>query len=433
MVGNGSFVKELLWVERHKVKDMLMCHIFPFNEIEKKEKIIIWGMGYVGKQYLEEILQTKYCEVLFAVDQKYQSICIDGVELKSPEYIKKFRDVKIVIALMNYSIANDIRKTLLNWGINEKNIIHRISYILLEDNHSRDINQIASKLDRVQEALITINGLREISMSIESDIRDWRTEGNAQIPVWEMEHYRKIHKLMNVKTVETVPFVRIGNRHDGGYVLLDTFHGMTNSLIAYSFGISNDVSWDKHMALLGYDIFMYDHTIEKLPEENQKFHFFRLGIGYNCCGNIKNLKTLEELMKINKHEKMNGMILKMDVEGAEYGFLNMVNSCILEQFDQIVLELHYLLNTDMTEVISDALTKLNVTHQLVHIHANNFARIRYVNGNIFPDSLEVLYVLKNKFCFKELQDNKNKGDFQDSPCWNTRMETSVNNWNWYTF
>ena len=50
-------------------------------------------------------------------------------------------------------------------------------------------------------------------------------------------------------------------KHDGGYILLDDFH---EGSIAYSFGISTDVTWDKEMASRGYDVFMYDHTIDKL-------------------------------------------------------------------------------------------------------------------------------------------------------------------------
>lgn len=61
---------------------------------------------------------------------------------------------------------------------------------------------------------------------------------------------------------------RIGNYGDGGYILLDDFN---NIKIAYSFGISREISFDKGLADKNIDIFMYDHTISKLPYENPKF------------------------------------------------------------------------------------------------------------------------------------------------------------------
>lgn len=57
-------------------------------------------------------------------------------------------------------------------------------------------------------------------------------------------------------------FVRVGNAHDGGYVMLNDF---AHRNIAYSIGINDDVSWDFDMAERGFDVYMYDHTIEKLP------------------------------------------------------------------------------------------------------------------------------------------------------------------------
>jgi hypothetical protein len=73
-------------------------------------------------------------------------------------------------------------------------------------------------------------------------------------------------------------YVRMGKKFDGGYVMLDSFNRQ-NVDAAYSFGIDNDVSWDLDMARRGIDVFMFDHTISKLPRDHTKFHFFK-GRGY---------------------------------------------------------------------------------------------------------------------------------------------------------
>lgn len=63
--------------------------------------------------------------------------------------------------------------------------------------------------------------------------------------------------------------------------------------VAYSFGIANEVSWDVAMSQIDYEIFMYDMTIDGLPEENPKFHFFKEGIG-----GVKDEKNLWTRWKI---------------------------------------------------------------------------------------------------------------------------------------
>lgn len=47
--------------------------------------------------------------------------------------------------------------------------------------------------------------------------------------------------------------VRIGSKTDGGYILLNDFE---NIKIAYSFGISNEISFDKELADKNIDVFM---------------------------------------------------------------------------------------------------------------------------------------------------------------------------------
>lgn len=71
------------------------------------------------------------------------------------------------------------------------------------------------------------------------------------------------------------------------------------------------------MADRGIDVYMYDHTINSLPYNNTKFHWKKIGItGKNK--NNKMLKSLENLIIENGHSSEENMILKMDVEGAEW-------------------------------------------------------------------------------------------------------------------
>ena len=202
-------------------------------------------------------------------------------------------------------------------------------------------------------------------------------------------YYESLQRLLRVGKVEGVDMTRVGAEGDGGYVMLNDFQ---KPGIAYSFGISDEISWDKGMASRGYDVFMYDHTIEGIPEERPEFHFFKEGIaGSDTSGSP--LHSLEYYIKKNHHEKLRDMILKIDVEGAEWDFLSKVKSSTLEQFDQIVFELHWLNKPENFEKVLRTLEKLNRTHRLAHLHLNNYGGCCLVGDQIFTGVLEAVEAL----------------------------------------
>ena len=205
--------------------------------------------------------------------------------------------------------------------------------------------------------------------------------------------FQTLKSRLKIRRAENVSFVRVGQNGDGGYIMADDFR--KGGGIAYSFGISTEISWDLAMSQRDYDIFMYDMTIDGLPMENEKFHFFKEGIG-GTTDKEKSLDTLENFIKRNGHENNSNMILKMDVEGAEWDFLENVSSSTLNQFDQLLFEFHdltrYKTDKEMIRTIS-LINKINLTHTLVHLHGNNFGH--YINsGNfgVIPDVLELTYL-----------------------------------------
>ena len=213
-----------------------------------------------------------------------------------------------------------------------------------------------------------------------------------EIPLnMEKTYYQCLHELLKISPVKN-KMCRLGRHGDGGYVMADTFH---QGGIAYSFGINDDVSWDEDMAKRGYHVYMYDHTIKTLPYERSEFHFYRCGIMSSPLVS-PHMETLENLLHNNLHMDVNNMILKMDIEGAEWDVLANMNENILARFDQIVLEYHNLLEADeeKEKLIFSALSKINSTHKLIHLHGNNMGNYMRLNDKVFPNALEATYVRK---------------------------------------
>lgn len=210
-------------------------------------------------------------------------------------------------------------------------------------------------------------------------------------------YYERLHRLLTIYQI--LPgggtLYRIGSEHDGGYVMQKPF---SENTIAYSIGINQDVSWDLDMVAEGYQIYQYDHTIKRLPEENSAFHWKKIGItGEEETAELKSLTTL---LRDNGHAKASGMVLKMDVEGYEWNVFAGLTEKTLSQFDQIVAEIHNLTAEEDRELKIKALENLAKTHKVIHIHANNYGTLDYCGDLMMPDTLEVTW-LRRELCADE--------------------------------
>ena len=165
--------------------------------------------------------------------------------------------------------------------------------------------------------------------------------------------------------------------------------------VSYSFGVGTDVSWDEGMAKQGYDVYMYDHTVTQLSKDCHGFHFFRQGIAAVPCAGKD---TLVHFLEVNGHDEKMGMILKMDVEGAEWEIIDTCDISCLDKFNQIVMEIHGMLNFSRVDIVTRCLKKLSQTHYVIHVHANNATVSLWLNGKVcLSDCMEVTWANK-KIC-----------------------------------
>ena len=208
-----------------------------------------------------------------------------------------------------------------------------------------------------------------------------------------------IYHLIAPKEVIGKKRILIGAKRDGCYVLLND---LKNIKIAYSFGIERKIQFDKYLADKGIDVYMYDHTIDSLPFDNIKFHWKKIGIAGRTKSN-KLLKSLEELIIENGHSSEKNMILKIDVEYAEWESLRDVSFKNLNQFKYIVIEFHF----QDEKVLNDTLLYYNVikklykTHQVFYLRCPNRYKIIQFGNNRICQALEVSYIIKKDYEFTQ--------------------------------
>ena len=184
--------------------------------------------------------------------------------------------------------------------------------------------------------------------------------------------------------------IRVGPLRDGGYVL--PVELLSDVDLIMVFGVSNDVDFELDY-LARYpttQIYLYDHTIDSLPEAHTQFNYKKLGVGPRQERDLNTLTNfLEEVDPNNDLKK----ILKMDIEFNEWKVIEDTPLSIISQFDLIVIEIHlvfvnYLgnhspyfssffetvygeINKDLAERYIASIEKLQKTHAVVHAHVNN--------------------------------------------------------------
>ncbi len=281
-------------------------------------------------------------------------------------------------------------------------------------------NKWHSDIDNELTYLNNLMSFASNSMLIEQGVVEETTE---------YAYFKKIHELLEIRELDkqSFDFMRLGRDNDGGYIVVydKNNNAISNNKIMYSLGISDDVSLDLEFAKRGYDVYQYDHTINRLPFQNDKFHWKKIGI----TGKKENadLKRLETLIKMDRNDCIDGMVLKCDIEGAEWDMFQGCSMDTLKKFDEIIVEFHGILNTRKRSKILSVLDKISNTHQTVHVHANNNSLVNYSGNLITPDVIEVTYVLKDKFATSPIM--RILPISLDQPCNHNKIDIIPGKWN----
>jgi hypothetical protein len=188
---------------------------------------------------------------------------------------------------------------------------------------------------------------------------------------------------------------RLGGANDCGYVMLEPEIKKNQDGIAYSFGISTEDPWSLEMVNKGYHVFQYDGTIDKCPYAHPMIHFYKFMIT-GSRDTQKNEKNLEQIFQDHSHQMKMNIILKIDIEGAEWEFFESLTKAEILHFEQIIVEFHWfsVQTDDLLKKIA-IIKKINETHQCIHLHANNCGPVTILNGfRLLPSVMEASYVRK---------------------------------------
>jgi len=190
---------------------------------------------------------------------------------------------------------------------------------------------------------------------------------------------------------------RFGEKHDGGYLMCGNLLGGVQS--GYSYGINGydkwgcDISTKFDLTVHQYDCF--NTTQPACRNGNTVFHA-------ECVGNTTATVEGRPFDTVRNQFARNGdsfkrIVLKIDVEGAEWDSLLSAPDETLEQIDQLVVEFHWMEDEAFHWVQDDkylrVVRRLKEFFEVGHIHFNNSSCI----GDLVPFptwAYEVLFVSK---------------------------------------
>lgn len=220
------------------------------------------------------------------------------------------------------------------------------------------------------------------------------------------------------------PMVRCGRHHDGGYVLPAAALGHADGLI--SLGLNDDWSFDRDFAARHRmaPIACYDPTIshgkfilkalgrtllfplaalikprDSLSRLRQAWHaavdygrFFRSRAVHHrlwISGNSSpGARSLSDAIAEPQFSGRSRLVIKMDIEGAEYAALATLSDEALSRSAMLLVEFHRL-GAHLEDVLRLA-RRLKEAFVVAHVHANNYAPV----ANGVPEVIEVVWIRK---------------------------------------
>ncbi|MGA1316261.1 MAG: hypothetical protein ACO3YN_04935 [Rubrivivax sp.] len=214
-------------------------------------------------------------------------------------------------------------------------------------------------------------------------------------PVMPAELFELLNLIRPWQMISDVK-VRIGSDGDGGYVMPSS---SLRSSIVISIGIGNEVSFDNQLAEAGARVLQFDHTIEAPPSIRPGVEFCRMGWG---CSDDYPFISLASMVRMVDWSQARHPILKFDTEGAEWDCLATAASADLDLFEVLTGEFHAfdrLVNRDHFDQVMAVFQKIEKTHRVIHMHANNAGGMVMLGGIPFPRLLELTFMRKRSASF----------------------------------
>ncbi|MDU8942145.1 FkbM family methyltransferase [Ovoidimarina sediminis] len=213
-----------------------------------------------------------------------------------------------------------------------------------------------------------------------------------------------------------VQLVRIGPEGDGGYLVPDDLEGIG---ALYSPGVSDTTGFDSDIANRGIPCHLADGTVDVPEALGGKMTFEKIMVAGTTRPGFTSMADW-----VNRRGPSVGdLLLQMDIEGAEYEVISVMDPDLIRRFRIMIFELHDVVGKLLNDraSLSAFLDKLQADHVLCHLHPNNASPPVRLLGQNVPDLIEVTFLRRDRATpagearYPHPQDQRNNGIFPEPP------------------
>lgn len=96
--------------------------IFPFEDVDEESKVVIYGAGKCGREFMKQNQKFHFCNIVLWVDKNYANLD-KNMGVRNPDDIKNVTFDYIIIAVQTVGMAREIKDELISNGIPKDKII----------------------------------------------------------------------------------------------------------------------------------------------------------------------------------------------------------------------------------------------------------------------------------------------------------------------
>ena len=195
--------------------------------------------------------------------------------------------------------------------------------------------------------------------------------------------------------------IRLGNKHNGGYVIANDI-GDYDCYISAGIGNDESFSYDflQNYKVKNTGAFQLD--VVSLPKNYpvEMVHYKR---------NVSNVSDNKRANLSYFMKNYNNIFLKMNMEGNEYLWLDYVSVNDLKKFKQLLIKFH---GTNDNTWNCDYKTKVNIfkklseTHYIIHAHGNSYQDTQLKTDVNIPNVIELTFIRKDLLITPKLNTDK---------------------------
>jgi hypothetical protein len=182
------------------------------------------------------------------------------------------------------------------------------------------------------------------------------------------------------------PLIRVGSKHDGGYLIPDDLEGIGYVI---SPGVGPVVDFDADMAARGIDVVMLDASVKGPPIKNDRFHFKPVFLDSYVSDTTTTIDAEVAALPADVD-----LLLEMDIEGSEWKVIHSMSAESQRRFRIMAIEFHPITEAAHKWRLPDfesGIRKLLTTHRIVHVHLNNASSAVRLGGHRVADAIEVTF------------------------------------------